>query len=134
MNYTNLKNYYNQHYKKIVGILLLSVFLVDGIIFFLHPIESAARTNLREQLIKESYPNSIIEEKCGYYSFSFPNILAYTMVLGIVLWGICNILITFILIFSKKHIGFRIVVLCFWVPYFAIHIYAALYAYLAVYD
>ena len=30
--------------------------------------------------------------------------------------------------------GFGLLVFCFWGPYFAIHIYIALYAYLAVYD
>ena len=132
-SYMNWKNYYDQHYKKIVGILLLALLLSEGVLFFLHFIEPKVRDNLEEKMQKENYPAEVIEEKCGYYSFSLPNVLAYSVVCGLILWKIGGFLFTLILIFSKKHIVFRIAVFCFWGPYFAIHIYIALYAYLAVY-
>ena len=134
----NWKNYYDQHYKKIVGILLLALLLSEGVLLFLHFIEPKVRDNLEEKMEKENYPAEVIEEKCGYTSFSLLNVLIYAIFCGFILWEIVGFLFTLILILSKKHIVFRIAVFCFWGPYFAFHIYAFLYAcfsaYTGIYD
>ncbi|MBR6461459.1 MAG: hypothetical protein IKS95_06490, partial [Verrucomicrobia bacterium] len=66
----NWKNYYDQHYKKIVGILLLALLLSEGVLFFLHFIEPKVRDNLEEKMQKR---NEVDPKNCWQTAHLYKN-------------------------------------------------------------
>lgn len=131
----NIFGLYKTKYRKIIYILLMSIFLLEGAFFLLKYAEREIRQERQMRLENNNQTSSADYEKAvGYYSFTLPNCMAYTGIFTLIVWFLCNIILLFALIVNKSNVCFRIIVSIIFGPYFILHLLVLWSSLMALYD